>query len=173
MTKQRPRPWVDPTPLVGFVPEWGGQFDTFEDWVNFAPKALSFEGSVGEQLPAVCFDAIGRRCNVGKDFMRARDENTFPVRYFVTGKLLPGVASVGNDEESVKSDEEGFDRWCYTAKEADGFPLLTHLLHRVCEGSETRFETAVDLLRKAFEAGRYSMRSADEERGEEAENGYE
>jgi hypothetical protein len=35
-------------------------------------------------LSAFCVDAQGRRCNVGKDFMRARDEGTFPVRYFWT-----------------------------------------------------------------------------------------
>lgn len=79
----RPRPWIDPTPLVGFEPDWAGQFDTFDAWVNHASRALTGErGSVGEQLPAMCVDAKGRRCNCGKDFMLARDEDAFPVRYF-------------------------------------------------------------------------------------------
>jgi len=72
-----------PSPLRGFQPEWAGQFDTFEDWANHAQRALGgHTGSVGEDLQAFCVDAKGRRCNVGNDFMLARDEDAFPVRYF-------------------------------------------------------------------------------------------
>lgn len=89
MSADRPRPWHNPTPLVGFEPDWAGQFDTFNDWVNHATRALSgVRGSVGEELKAFCVDAKGRRCNVGKDFMRARDEEAFPIRYFWDGKPL-------------------------------------------------------------------------------------
>jgi hypothetical protein len=88
VSKERARPWRNPTPLVGFQPEWLGQFDTFDDWVNHASHALTgSEGSVGEKLGAICVDTKGRRCNVGKDFMRARDEGAFPIRYFVTGSV--------------------------------------------------------------------------------------
>ena len=81
----RPRPWHDPTPLIGFQPAWAGQFDDFDAWVNHATRALTGEtGSVGENLAAFCVDAKGRRCHVGADFMRARDEDAFPVRYFWT-----------------------------------------------------------------------------------------
>jgi hypothetical protein len=88
MSNGRSRPWQKPTPLVGFTPEWLGQFDTFDSWVSHASRALTgFEGSVGEKLSAICVDAKGRRCNVGKDFHRARDEDAFPIRYFVTGTV--------------------------------------------------------------------------------------
>lgn len=84
MSRDRPRPWVNPTPLPScFRPKIAGQFDTFEDWANHAPRALVGEtGSVGEHLGAFCIDAKGRRCNSGRDFMRARDEGAFPIRYF-------------------------------------------------------------------------------------------
>lgn len=80
----RSRPWQDPTPLVEFTPLWLGQFDTFDKWVNHATRALTgYEGSCGESLSPICIDAFGRRCNIGKDFMRARDEGAFPIRYFI------------------------------------------------------------------------------------------
>ena len=88
MSGERPRPWHNPTPLVGFEPEWIGQFDTFQDWVNHASRALTdFVGNLGEPIKAICVDAKGRRCHIGGDFMRARDESAFPVRYFVTGSV--------------------------------------------------------------------------------------
>lgn len=94
MASERPRPWHNPTPLVGFQPNWIGQFDTFDDWVNHASRALTgFTGSVGEEIKAICVDSFGRRCHVGKDFMRARDEGAFPVRYFVTGTVRARRAS--------------------------------------------------------------------------------
>lgn len=83
MSEHRGCPWHNPTPLEGFLPLWAGQFDTFQDWVNHATRALTGEkGSVGEDLKAFCVDALGRRCHNGKDFQRARDEGAFPVRYF-------------------------------------------------------------------------------------------
>ena len=57
-------------------PNWAGMFENYEDWRQ--------RGSLSATMlhGAVCIDTKGRRCNVGKDFMRARDEGTFPVRYF-------------------------------------------------------------------------------------------
>lgn len=52
-----------------------GYFDCFETWVN---KATSWIGGTNP----VCYDAADRQCNIGKDFARARDENTFPVRFW-------------------------------------------------------------------------------------------
>lgn len=89
MSAERARPWQHPTPLIGFEPDWAGQFDSFNDWVNHASRALTgVTGSVGEELKPFCVDAKGRRCHVGKDFMRARDEDAFPIRYFWEGKLI-------------------------------------------------------------------------------------
>lgn len=77
------RPWQKGTPCPHLEPHIAGQFDTFEDWCNHASTALGVRsGSVGEDLHAVCIDNQGRRCHVGKDFMRARDDDAFPVRYF-------------------------------------------------------------------------------------------
>jgi hypothetical protein len=83
MSKTRPRPWRNPTPLRGHEPDWKGQFDTFDDWVNHATRALTNNyDEDGEELQSICIDAKGRRCTIGKHFMRARDEDAFPVRYF-------------------------------------------------------------------------------------------
>ncbi|MBB3386025.1 MULTISPECIES: hypothetical protein [unclassified Rhizobium] len=83
------RPWHKGTPCPHLEPDILGQFDTFEDWLNHATRALTgFEGSVGEELNAICVDNLGRRCHNGKDFMRARDEDAFPVRYFIQLKPL-------------------------------------------------------------------------------------
>lgn len=77
--KSWPRP---ATPCV-LVPKWEGEFCSFGDWVSFASKRLTVAvDSNGAALSAICVDSLGRRCANGRDFMRARDEETFPVRYF-------------------------------------------------------------------------------------------
>lgn len=77
------RPWNQQTSASHLEPVILGQFDTFEQWVSFAEQALtSITDERGRPLKAICIDDIGRRCHIGADFMRARDENTFPVRYF-------------------------------------------------------------------------------------------
>lgn len=64
-------------------PQIVGEFRTFDDWVNNATRHLTgVTGSCGENLSAICVDSRGRRMNIGKDFMQARDEGTFPVFYF-------------------------------------------------------------------------------------------
>ncbi len=65
---------ADKQGTLDLTPNWVGQFETFQQWVNKAASRLDNK--------AVCIDAIGRRCLRGADFMRARDEKTFPVRYF-------------------------------------------------------------------------------------------
>lgn len=52
-----------------------GQFNSFTEWVN---KATSWIGGMN----SLCADAKGRVCKIGKDFMLARDEGAFPVRYW-------------------------------------------------------------------------------------------
>jgi len=63
-----------------------GQFDTFDDWVRHATGALAYKTCPSSgctvPVPAMCVDTKGRRCYQGGDFMRARDEGTFPVVYF-------------------------------------------------------------------------------------------
>lgn len=55
------------------------QFETFATWVGRASSWLTKPRRYGER--PVCFDAKGRICQQGSDFMRARDENAFPVRW--------------------------------------------------------------------------------------------
>lgn len=55
-------------------------FPDFETWVAKAPTWMR----PGDE----CYDARGRRCRNGGDFMRARDEGAFPVRIFRDGKLI-------------------------------------------------------------------------------------
>jgi hypothetical protein len=40
------------------------------------PGAIGWRG---HHFTTMCFDSRGRRCRQGSDFMRARDEGTFPV----------------------------------------------------------------------------------------------
>lgn len=79
--KSWPRPTTPPDPPL--EPKWEGEFRDFGDWVSFASKRLTVASdSNGADLSAMCVDTLGRRCANGRDFQRARDEGTFPVRYF-------------------------------------------------------------------------------------------
>lgn len=52
-------------------------FATFGHWVNHAQTAWKMAGvSVHHTL---CIDAKGRHCYIGRDFMIARNEGSFPV----------------------------------------------------------------------------------------------
>jgi hypothetical protein len=75
--------WERPTTSCLLVPNWVGEFCDFNDWVNSASRRLTVASdSNGMDLSPICVDTQGRRCHNGRDFMRARDEGTFPVRYF-------------------------------------------------------------------------------------------
>lgn len=65
-------------------PRWAGEFRSFEDWVTNATSRLAgCQHPTGRlDVPAICVDARGRRCSIGSDFRRARDEDAFPIRYF-------------------------------------------------------------------------------------------
>jgi hypothetical protein len=75
--------------MTVFRPKFEGQFDSFQEWVDTASHVLT--GHVcplGYGLDAVCVDTLGRRCFLGAHFMRARDENAFPVRYFFEMEII-------------------------------------------------------------------------------------
>lgn len=76
--------WASKATPCDLVPRWAGEFPTFDSWVWFASKVLTgVRGQTcGNQVGAICVDRFGRRCSIGGDFMRARDEDAFPVRYF-------------------------------------------------------------------------------------------
>lgn len=55
-------------------------FTSFNDWVNNAQYKFA---AAGVRSPDVlCVDSAGRIMEKGAEFMRARDEDTFPVRVF-------------------------------------------------------------------------------------------
>lgn len=79
---------ADPIPPIALQREWqyiddrlppegeaDGEFKTFTSWVNHAASWIGWTG-------AKCFDAKDRPCRIGGDFMRARDEDSFPVRWY-------------------------------------------------------------------------------------------
>ncbi len=65
--------------------EGNQRFDTFEQWVNKASSWLTrhanYSDKPHDQFRAFCFDSLGRRCAIGADFHRARDEDAFPVHW--------------------------------------------------------------------------------------------
>lgn len=84
-----PPSWPRPATPCEMRPIWIGEFRDFNDWVSKATTRLTGAiGSVGQEVPAICIDALGRRCTCGKDMQRARDEGAFPVRYFWEMELV-------------------------------------------------------------------------------------
>ena len=53
------------------------RFRTFSDWVNGAGSLFEIAKLRGEDV--LCVDARGRICLSGKEFMRARDDGSFPI----------------------------------------------------------------------------------------------
>lgn len=116
MSTERPRPWNNPTPLDGYEPDWAGQFDTYEDWVNHAHRALAgtpySSGDFGQDdtgVRPICVDARGQRCTVGLDFARARDAGTFPIRYFWEMKAIRAPADANGLAAEPQSSEQDDD----------------------------------------------------------------
>lgn len=56
------------------------QFDSYQQWVNRA--RTWFEGLGKGSYEYICVDVSGRVCTCGKQFMRARDENTYPITVY-------------------------------------------------------------------------------------------
>lgn len=84
------RPWNEATPCPHLKPDVLGQFNSFDEWVNHATSALTgFRGSLGNEVKLICIDNLGRRCSIGHDFQRARDEGAFPIRYFIEMEHSP------------------------------------------------------------------------------------
>lgn len=80
------------TEPVRIAPPFGDQrFDSFDQWVAYASSWLTChidynntehgddKGWRGNHFTALCFDSLGRRCRIGSDMHRARDEGAFPV----------------------------------------------------------------------------------------------
>lgn len=56
------------------------EFMDFADWVNHAKRRYAFCWVA--TVDTICIDNANRICNRGAHFMRARDENAFPVRVY-------------------------------------------------------------------------------------------
>lgn len=66
------------------------EFATFSGWANHAQTAWKAAGvSVHHTL---CIDAKGRHCYIGRDFMIARDDGSFPVSVHLRRADLQEVA---------------------------------------------------------------------------------
>jgi hypothetical protein len=74
---------------VDLTPNWAGEFKSYEQWVAKGRSWLKSES----HRPPICVDAKGRRCSIGADMARARDEGTFPVRYFWDCEAAPSHPS--------------------------------------------------------------------------------
>lgn len=56
------------------------EFATHAQWVNKASSWFRSYGVTGSDT--LCVDAKGRICRIGKQFMRAEKEQTYPIRVF-------------------------------------------------------------------------------------------
>ncbi len=56
------------------------EFSTFDNWCDTAKWKFADAGLSGRH--ALCIDTKGRICTKGAEFMRARDEGTFPIRVY-------------------------------------------------------------------------------------------
>lgn len=90
-----PSSWPREATPTDLVPAWAGEFKDINDWIAFASKRLTgvYHPVTDAQIPAICVDALGRRCHCGADFQRADREAAFPVRYF--WDMRPAAPSEG------------------------------------------------------------------------------
>ncbi len=58
------------------------EFNSFEQWVNWARHLFGKAGLIGGNYH-ICLDAKGRVCDSGKEFMRAQEDNSFPVAVYL------------------------------------------------------------------------------------------
>ena len=55
-------------------------FSSFENWCDTAKGKFASAGLHGDD--SICVDTQGRICQKGLEFMRARDDGSFPVRVY-------------------------------------------------------------------------------------------
>lgn len=87
--------------------EHNQRFDSFEQWVNKASSWLTRHPDYNDPyFRAYCFDAKGRQCLIGKDFMRARDEDAFPIRW-IWPDQIPLMADFVSYVADIAMDDVG------------------------------------------------------------------
>lgn len=72
---------LNPTQVLVVVGEMLFEFSSFEDWVNKAETRFKLAGVKGDEV--ICVDQKGRLLKKGKEFMRAREDNSFPVKVYL------------------------------------------------------------------------------------------
>lgn len=65
--------------LLPIQADYRGEWSSFDRWCDCASKDIGPRSGIAHPL---CVDAVGRVCFIGKQFMRARDEGTFPVKFY-------------------------------------------------------------------------------------------
>lgn len=83
--KPKPAGQRNPISLDGWTNV--GEFASYVQWVN---TAASWIGSIsrGRNYAVLCIDTKNRPCFIGADFMRSRDDNAFPVSYYVRNEEI-------------------------------------------------------------------------------------
>lgn len=70
------------------------KFDNFDEWCDKAKGMFKRAGILGCNYH-LCIDTKGRICPTGKEFMRARDENAFPIKVFIARITVITPTSAG------------------------------------------------------------------------------
>ena len=66
------------------------EFESFNQWINHASDWLTSHENYNKDghFKAVLIDSVGRICTSGQCMMRARDDNTFPVRWWWPDQVI-------------------------------------------------------------------------------------
>lgn len=64
------------------------EFKTFTKWVNHASSWLRHNKRTHV---LICLDSAGNICDIGEDFMAARDHELFPVKAYIIEKTIMAV----------------------------------------------------------------------------------
>lgn len=82
-----------------------GQWNSFQSWVNYA--TIDIGG-----MNAACYDAKGRRCRIGADFILADKEGAFPVSYYY-GEGGETLAQQRKSKRAAKATLKALYPWRY------------------------------------------------------------
>jgi hypothetical protein len=80
------------------------EFSTFGNWGDTASCKFAKVGVTDQQV--ICLDIKGRICTCGHEFMRARDEGTFPVRVYAAVITPEEEAADAKSPRDAQTDSE-------------------------------------------------------------------
>lgn len=139
-------------------------FDSFQQWVD---KAQGWFKSAGQRsCDHICLDAAGRVCMIGRDFMRARDEGTFPVTVYL---IDPKAAPVFQTSPAPRRSREMADRLIDAANAASTPRGVQDLINaaRDAAGMLRDKAEAVDSYDLGYVIGTLQRMAGDEYGGQE------